>query len=292
MEESLEFDGKRYISSKRAASLVGYTKDYVGQLCRGGKVEARLVGRSWYVSEESIRKHKLGVHYTLHQPIKAKHTQATESSTPQKVADDEILVKIRNVDEFAQPVVPEASAEPAREEPVTEAVAEAELPRNEQKGRPAGERILQERALSASEVQFHQGAPLFFEDSRPLNPEPNRVTRFGETPILPPQLGRPAQPIEEGQSVVRYRAVSGGPVDGVRKGVATVKNVDRYAPQARSHSRVLQSAPVVQAPPRVPPAQGVQVVKNRSEQPTSKATPVIAAAILISAVLIAYLIIG
>lgn len=51
---------KRYVSSKKAAKITGYAKDYVGQLCREGKVEARLVGRNWYVLESSILAHRFG----------------------------------------------------------------------------------------------------------------------------------------------------------------------------------------------------------------------------------------
>ncbi|MFA6273151.1 MAG: hypothetical protein WC673_01515, partial [Candidatus Paceibacterota bacterium] len=50
--------GKKFITSKKAAALFGYTQDYVGQLCRGEKVDARRVGRTWYVSEKSILEHK------------------------------------------------------------------------------------------------------------------------------------------------------------------------------------------------------------------------------------------
>jgi hypothetical protein len=56
----LTIDGKIYISSKKAADLTGYAKDYIGQLCREGHVEARMVGRSWYVLETSIRAHRFG----------------------------------------------------------------------------------------------------------------------------------------------------------------------------------------------------------------------------------------
>lgn len=56
--DEITIDDKTYISSKRAAAITGYAKDYVGQLCREGRVEARLIGRSWYVLEESIRKHR------------------------------------------------------------------------------------------------------------------------------------------------------------------------------------------------------------------------------------------
>lgn len=58
--DELTIGDKIYISSKRAASITGYAKDYIGQLCREGRVEATLVGRSWYVLETSIRAHRFG----------------------------------------------------------------------------------------------------------------------------------------------------------------------------------------------------------------------------------------
>ncbi|MEK7527262.1 MAG: hypothetical protein AAB537_02525, partial [Patescibacteria group bacterium] len=50
--------GKKFITSKKAALLFGYTQDYIGQLCRGEKVDARRIGRTWYVCEQSILEHK------------------------------------------------------------------------------------------------------------------------------------------------------------------------------------------------------------------------------------------
>ncbi len=58
MNGELYFDGKKYISSSRAAKISGYVNDYIEQLCRDGKVEARRVGRSWYISFESLLLHK------------------------------------------------------------------------------------------------------------------------------------------------------------------------------------------------------------------------------------------
>jgi len=58
MNGDLYFDGKKYISSSRAAKISGYVNDYIGQLCRDGKLEARMVGRSWYVGLESLIQHK------------------------------------------------------------------------------------------------------------------------------------------------------------------------------------------------------------------------------------------
>lgn len=56
--DELVIDDKKYVSSKRAAKMTGYAKDYVGQLCREGRVTARLVGRSWYVLESAIHDHR------------------------------------------------------------------------------------------------------------------------------------------------------------------------------------------------------------------------------------------
>ncbi len=59
MDEIL-IEDKKYVSSKRAAKITGYAKDYIGQLCREGRVPARLIGRSWYVLETAIQDHRFG----------------------------------------------------------------------------------------------------------------------------------------------------------------------------------------------------------------------------------------
>lgn len=58
MNSDLYFDGKQFISSSRAAKISGYVNDYIGQLCRDGKLDCRMVGRTWYVSFESLISHK------------------------------------------------------------------------------------------------------------------------------------------------------------------------------------------------------------------------------------------
>lgn len=56
--EELIFAGNKYISSKRASKITGYTTDYIGQMCRGEKLDCRLVGRNWYINEKDIVVHK------------------------------------------------------------------------------------------------------------------------------------------------------------------------------------------------------------------------------------------
>ncbi len=58
--------------------MTGYAKDYVGQLCREGRVPARLVGRSWYVLESAIQDHRFGTE----QPTVAKTNAPEPEETP------------------------------------------------------------------------------------------------------------------------------------------------------------------------------------------------------------------
>ncbi len=43
------------ISLAQAARLSGYHQDYLGQLCRAGKLQATKMGRTWFTTERSVR---------------------------------------------------------------------------------------------------------------------------------------------------------------------------------------------------------------------------------------------
>ena len=77
--DELVIGDKKYLSSKQAAKVTGYAKDYIGQLCREGRVPARLVGRSWYVLESAIHDHRFGEQKTDNE--KRKEKEMEESST-------------------------------------------------------------------------------------------------------------------------------------------------------------------------------------------------------------------
>ncbi len=68
MEDSLILQDKNYISARRVHELFGYTSDYVGQLCRTGKLDCKMIGRSWFVTEKSIIDHKS----TIQEIVKSK----------------------------------------------------------------------------------------------------------------------------------------------------------------------------------------------------------------------------
>ena len=56
--ENLVFEGKKYVLSRVAARLTKYSNDYVGELCRAGKVKARQIGKLWYIEKESLLEYK------------------------------------------------------------------------------------------------------------------------------------------------------------------------------------------------------------------------------------------
>lgn len=76
MKDSLILQDKKYISAKRAHELFGYSTDYVGQLCRAGKLDCKMVGRSWFVEEQSIIQYRLSV-------ADGTNTNTTNTNIPQ-----------------------------------------------------------------------------------------------------------------------------------------------------------------------------------------------------------------
>ncbi|MDO8510198.1 MAG: hypothetical protein Q7S15_01055, partial [bacterium] len=81
--EELFFEGKRYISSRRAAQISGYVQDYIGQMCRRGELDARMVGRNWYISEDSLH-----VHVRTHVGIDTKLVDGAVA-VPMRVLEEE-----------------------------------------------------------------------------------------------------------------------------------------------------------------------------------------------------------
>jgi len=87
--EVLELDGKTFMKATSVARELGYTSDYVGQLCRSGKIDAHLVGRNWYVDKDSIRDHKS----SRYRSSKKKTQEALKTSL--KDSDEAEPVKVR-----------------------------------------------------------------------------------------------------------------------------------------------------------------------------------------------------
>lgn len=77
--KTVVLDGVQYTKASVIAEQFKYTSDYIGQLCRAKKIDARLVGRTWFVNEESLVEHK-----------KSKH-QKTPSSKTKKQASHKVV---------------------------------------------------------------------------------------------------------------------------------------------------------------------------------------------------------
>lgn len=122
MDDSLSIDGVLYISSKRAARESGYTKDYIGQLARAGKIDARLIGRSWYVREGMLEAYKKEGGISKQTPAEIKNEPASlpEDHTPLKnIHDEKALIAPPPVTPFALSrfvVSPEARARKIRQD--------------------------------------------------------------------------------------------------------------------------------------------------------------------------------
>ncbi len=58
MKSSISVNGRQYISASRAAEITKYSRDYIGQLCRGGKIPATMVLRSWFVDIDALTNYK------------------------------------------------------------------------------------------------------------------------------------------------------------------------------------------------------------------------------------------
>jgi hypothetical protein len=58
MSAELFIEGRKLISSKQLSKITGYTHDYIGRLCREGKVFGRRIGRTWFVDENAVRNYK------------------------------------------------------------------------------------------------------------------------------------------------------------------------------------------------------------------------------------------
>ena len=78
--EAVSINGERYVKASSIARELGYTSDYVGQLCRDGKVDAERVGRGWFVSEQSIREHKKD----RYRSTRAKSKEAVKEAVAEK----------------------------------------------------------------------------------------------------------------------------------------------------------------------------------------------------------------
>jgi len=219
MEDGLlEFEGKKYISSKRAAETYGYTKDYIGQLARGKKIDARLVGRSWYVLKSDLEKkskHKssrkeLGDSVEIHvvhndQIEKSKNEidlstiqepeislvspganiqlPAHENSKTEQNSGTEIKLQVDTEKDESSPTEKKPTPQKVSEPQTLKKINKEKIER-------------QEDLLANMSVEYEKGSPLYYSEETPLFVEPKKdkkQTSLGKvnyTPMLDIQANK------------------------------------------------------------------------------------------------------
>jgi len=154
--DELEIDGKKYLSSKRAAREHKYHIDYIGQLIRAGKVHGKKVGRSWYVEESSLKSYLLAEAGGQATPaLKAQPAPMAEPEAP-RVMEPVVVASIEEeaaVAEVPQPVQPENNfASSLHHQPMA---------------RPVEERVVH---FSSPIVEKKASTLTYIEESEPMLP--------------------------------------------------------------------------------------------------------------------------
>lgn len=77
-------DGVVYTKASLIAKNFKYTADYVGQLCRNKRVDARLVGRTWFINELSLLEHRKNKYTNIQGRDKGKIPYETDLHSPRR----------------------------------------------------------------------------------------------------------------------------------------------------------------------------------------------------------------
>jgi hypothetical protein len=114
--EHLDIGEKRYVKVSSAARETGYTTDYIGQLCRAKKVDAKLVGRTWYVAYDELLAHRQTRGRSSHEKAKKafkKEVAAIEGETRIPISIEHTGARKRLISEHITYHTDEAALMPA-----------------------------------------------------------------------------------------------------------------------------------------------------------------------------------
>lgn len=188
-DDRITLEGKAYISSALAAKEMRYTKDYIGQLARAGKINAKLIGRSWYVLEDSIKEHKDSVHYTLTKSKKKKGSKVSRDTEKVNVHIDNSST-IQNTETVPEEVHTESgsplptfpSLEDERHVEEHDASPVLSIPiRTVRRGHGID-------PLVAADVHYEPGEPIYYEDDGPMYPQVQREVARNDRSTPTPRL--------------------------------------------------------------------------------------------------------
>jgi hypothetical protein len=186
--DELEIDGKKYLSSRRAAKEHKYHTDYIGQLIRAGKVVGKKVGRAWYVEQKSLNAYLTSEGEVVKEIVEEAVPEPEPIEVPEVKPQPEPEVE---VPEITTPVI-----EAITEEPIIEKIEERIIPiqQPEQKIHIT---------LAEREVPQRKSTLTYIEDNEPLMPElSGRVRTNADFIPRRKNIEAEEQPIEETQELI------------------------------------------------------------------------------------------
>jgi hypothetical protein len=160
--ETLEHNGAIFTKATVLAKRLGYTTDYIGQLCRAGKVEAKLVGRAWFVREDTLLNHK--------------------ADRYKSVRPAEILLK-HNTESYAVPVHTEDKVQ-----------VYPRLSKHLHRSFEMGGGTAPLHAASVSPQSERQGKAHYDSDSGTLHPEFHYLKEVVEPEVVEEEVVEPTEP--------------------------------------------------------------------------------------------------
>lgn len=101
MSTVLLFDNKEYIASRDAAHDSGYSIDYISKLCRSKKLNAKLIGKNWFVEKESLD------FFLAH--LEPSKQENQERLSKERKADYQSAVVSRKLSEVGEVVLPQVA---------------------------------------------------------------------------------------------------------------------------------------------------------------------------------------
>ena len=93
----IQIDGKEYITSNQASKLTGYSRDYLGQLVRKGKIVGMVMDRIMFISKDSLDNYKVIYGNTIGSKVQEKSLRDEISSNIRSELDKKYQRKVNSI---------------------------------------------------------------------------------------------------------------------------------------------------------------------------------------------------
>ncbi len=133
---NLEASKKEVLSMHQASKMTGYHQDYLGQLARGGKLEAHKVGRNWFTTKYAIDKflgriqEEMQAQQEVVQKIQQQVVETESAREPERITKvvahviEEVKAEVKPQIKIVEPVVA-VQMEVSQDGPTAEQISES-----------------------------------------------------------------------------------------------------------------------------------------------------------------------